>query len=461
MLLQLHPQTTDIMTDQQISEKRTAPTTSSTINSLIAAANKDDRFKLLEDDYVPPTDLDNTIHPVFSWLACDGPMKPMLLLASQFLAHDSTLVFFIPLLYGRELKKTVNNTTKTYLSDPLADSDVNREDLVAGVRRALSCLAHTLELRFSKPEKRVYARTLASTTKPMYTSTCCTVFQRRVSAIIEIADRFVHFYESDDGYKTSSRCAQFRHDFLFASTLVHEIVHAVGVMRRGNLIEPCIRVGDPDPEWGYAWEHFMFGCVMNPQDRTQPGTNLLMRKTWADSTTAEQAGGKEYSDVPMAYIAQWFRKSLWDTVARQGPTAIPPPITHFKIQSSRKHRGWIVSTDCIDIKPKIVALQQEWIQQSRKPDANGHSVNATPRMFWRFQTTKALQKSNVPIPVRPAWQLQDHQNGMQRSYVSVSKPISEMAKICLTHQTHSACSGRKRKAEVETKGIRAIKIRKR
>jgi hypothetical protein len=460
MLLQLHTQTTHIMTDQQISEKRTAPATSSSINSLIAAANKDDRFKLLEDDRVPAANLDNTIHPVFSWLACDGPMKQMLLLASQLLAHDSTLVFFIPLLYGRELTKTVSNTTKTYLSDPLADSDVNRGEMIAGVRQALYCLAHTLELRFTKPEKRVYARTLASTTKPLYSTTCCTVFQRRVSAIIEIADRFVHFYDSDDGYKTSSRSAQFRHDFLFASTLVHEIVHAVGVMRRGNLIEPCIRVGDPDPEWGYAWEHFMFGCVINPQDRTQPGTNLLMRKIWADPKRAEEGGGKEYSDVSVAYIAQWFRKETWDTVERQGPTAIPPPITHFKIQSSRKHHGWIVSTGCIDIKPDIVALQQQWIRQCRKHDVSGHLVSATPRMFWRFQTTKALQSSNVPMPLRPSWQSQDHQNSMRLSCVSVPKPVPMFAKICPIHQKHSSCSARKRKAQAETEGIPAIKIRK-
>jgi hypothetical protein len=448
MLSQHHTQTIQIMTDQQAPEKRTAPKTSSNINNLIAAANKDDRFKLLEDDCAQAANLDNPIHRVFQWLDCDGPMKQMLRLASQFLAHDSTLVFFIPLLYGRELTKTINNTTKTRLSDPLARaSNAERENLIAGVRQALDCLAHNLELRFTEPEKRVYARTLTRTVRPIYTPKCCKIFQRRVTAVIEISDQFMHFYDSDDGYKTSSRCAQFRHDFLFAATLVHEIVHAVGIVRRGNLIEPSIRADDPDPEWGYAWEHFMFGCVINPQDRTHLGTHLLMRKIWADPRTADAAGGKEYSDVPVAYVAQWFRKETWKTVALQGPTAVPPPTTHFKIQSSRKYGGWVVSADCKDIKDDLIILQQRWKEKSRKLGG----------IFWYAQTTEALQKANVPIPSRSTLQSQSSQIGNDKSGVSVSKLVKESAKTSTTETTKSSRSHRKRKTVVETESIRASK----
>jgi hypothetical protein len=441
------------MSNQQVPEKRTAPETSSSINSLIAAANKNDRFKLLEDNCVHAADLDNPIHPIFSWLDCDGPMKQMLLLASQFLAHDSTLVFFVPLLYGRELTKTASNTTKPYLSNPLARaSDMEREQLFVGVRQGLHCLAHNLELRFAKPEKRVYARTLTNAVRPVYISTCCKAFQRRVTAVIEIADRFAHFYESDE-YKNSSRCAQFRHDFLFASTLVHEVVHAVGVMQRGNLIEPCIRADDPDPEWGYAWEHFMFGCVINPQDRTRLGTHLLMRKIWCDPGMAEEAGGKEYSDVSAAYVAQWFRKDTWAVIARQGPTAISPPTTHFKIQSSRKHGGWIVSTDCKDIKYDLAILHQQWKANSQKPTVNGGAVGATHRIFWRPQSTEALQKSNVTMPFRPSWPSQDSQIGDKRHGASVSKSVKALVKVCSTGPANSLGTLRKRKAVIEAEGI--------
>jgi hypothetical protein len=461
LLPQHRIQTKQIMSDPQITEKRTAPETSPSINSLIAAANKNDRFKLLEDDCVHTADLDNPVHPVFSWLDCDGPMKQMLLLASQFLAHESTLVFFVPLLYGRELIKTVSNTTKTCLSDPLPRaSNREREQLISGVRQALQCLAHTLELRFAKPEKHVYARTLTSAVRPVYTPTCCRAFQRRVTAVTEIADRFAHFYDSD-GYKNSSRCAQFRHDFLFASTLVHEIIHAVGIMRRGDLIEPYIRADDPDSEWGYAWEHFMFGCVINPQNRTRLGTHLLMRKMWADPAMAEEAGGKEYGDVSAAYVAQWFRKDTWAIIARQGPTAIPPPTTHFKIQSSRKYGGWIVSTDCKDMKHDLIILHQQWKENNQKSTVNDGVVVATHRIFWCPQSTEALQKSNVTMPFRPSWPPKDSQIGLKRHGVSVLESAIASVKVCSNRPANSPSSLRKRKAVIETEGIRTTKKWKR
>jgi hypothetical protein len=165
---QLHDRFLQSMTDQQKSEKRTAPETSSGINSLIAAANSDDRFKLLEDDCVPAANLTNAIHPIFWWFDCDGPMKQMLQLASHFLAHDSVLVFFVPLLYGRLLMRNNGSTIKSYLSDPFVHcSDARPEEIIAGVRQALHCLAHTIEFRFMKPEKRVYARTLTKLTRSL------------------------------------------------------------------------------------------------------------------------------------------------------------------------------------------------------------------------------------------------------------------------------------------------------
>lgn len=251
-----------------------------------------------------------------------------------------------------------------------------------------------------RPKKRVYARTLTSTARPVHTSGCHPVLRQNITAVIEIADRFIKFYYNENGYKASSRCAQFRHDFFSASILIHEVVHAIGVIRRGNLIEPSIRIDHPDAEWGYAWEHFVFGCVINPQDRTRSGTYLLMRKAWADTSMAEKAGGKEYCDVPMSYISQWFQQETWNIIAEQGPTAIRVPVANFKIQSSRKYGGWVVSTNCLDIKQDIIALHKQWNQQSRKFNDNALSVSRSSRIFWRFRNTEALQKSNVPAPLR-------------------------------------------------------------
>ncbi|KAH3976861.1 hypothetical protein HBI56_016230 [Parastagonospora nodorum] len=453
------------MTDQQTSDKRTAPETSSGINSLIAAANKDDRFKLLEDDRVLAGNLENPIHPIFSWFDCDGPMKQMLHLASQFLAHDSVLIFFVPLLYGRELTRNDTKPRRTYLSDPLAHaSGLERQEMLAGVRLALRCLAHSIDFRFMKPEKRVYARTLTKTAKAVHTSACSTIFQQRLIAVIEITDHFLRFYHSDDGYKASSRCAQFRHDFLFASTLIHEISHAVGVMRRGNLMEPCVHVDDPDSEWGYAWEQFVFGCVINPQDRTKLGTNLLMRKVWGDATAAEEAGGKEYSDVSMSYIAQWFRQETWDIIANRGPTAIPPPPAHFKIQSSRMCGAWIVSTDCIAIKPDLVALRRAWERQRASLNTLSRETPTSSKIFWRFLDTEKLQRSNVPMPLRVPWSSGKNRGGYQKAIRTTNKPAlvpePESPSCEQTPMKGSISTSHKRKAAEEIEIIRMSKVQK-
>ena len=394
------------MTESVPRQKRIAPEVNSGIKGLIAACNKNDRFRLLEDDSVLPSNLDNPVHSVFSGLSCKGPMEQMLQLASHFLTHDTVLTFFVPLLYGRELASVAGDTCKTYLSDPLANSSTEKhKTYLSGVREALSCLSHSVLFEFQPPAKRVYARTLLDDARPCHDPSCCPAFQRRYSSKIELANYFRNYYASGE-YASASRCAQFRHDFLLATTLVHEIVHAVGVLRRGNLNEPHIRADCPETEWGYGWEHFMFGSVINPQDRTGTGTHLLMRKVWADQKKEKVAGGKEYSDVPMAYIAQWFRKETWDIIRSQGPTAIAAPVAHFKIQSSNKLGAWVVLSDDPAIKKDLVKLRAQWkgcakipsLVQSSSPTPNGR-VRCS-KIMWKSVSTRQLQKDNVAIPAR-------------------------------------------------------------
>ncbi|EMD87478.1 hypothetical protein COCC4DRAFT_22202 [Bipolaris maydis ATCC 48331] len=392
--------------------KRKAPKLDSGINGLITACNKNDRFKLLDDTTISPGDLDNPIHSVFSKLDSVGPMKQMLQLASHFLTHDTLLSFFIPLLYGRELKGVVNGAYKSYLSNPLASASGEKYRLyLAGVRDALECLSHSVSFHFVPPVKRVYARTLKEDEPSIHSTECYSLFQRKYSCKIELADYFKSYYTGGE-YAAASPCAQFRHDFLFATTLVHEVVHAIGVLRRGNLEEPYIRTDCPDTEWGYGWEHFMFGCVINPQDRSKPGTHLLMRKIWADPKAAEEAGGKEYSDVSMSYIAQWFRKDTWDIVRKQGPAVITAPITHFKIQSSNKLGAWVVKSDCSEIIDDLIELHEQWERRAitpgpvlGSPTTRNGRVQCT-KILWQFMTPKQLQKHNVPMPVRAPQSIQ-------------------------------------------------------
>jgi hypothetical protein len=384
-----------------------ATETGAGINGLIAACNKNDRFKLLEDDSVLPGNLDNLVHPTFRSFDSDGPMRQMLQLASHFISHDTLLAFFVPLLYGRELTSMVGHVSKTFLSDPLAGvSEEKRGQYLAGVREALHCIGHSVSFHFRPPAKRVFARTMRDAAKPNHATSCCPAFQRQYSCKIELADCFRDYYVTGE-YQTASRCAQFRHDFLFATTLVHEMVHAVGVLRRGNLKEPHIRADCPETEWGYGWEHFMFGCVVNPQDKAKPGTHILMRKVWADQTLADKAGGKEYCDVPMSYVAQWFRKETWCVIAERGPAAIAAPTTHFKIQSSNQYEAWIVTSDSPGIKRDLETLHSQWMRHTRRSSSQSGSSSLqvarlrSLKILWKLVTTAQLQRDNVPVPLRP------------------------------------------------------------
>ena len=249
------------MAGQRQRMKRAQITPSYGINSLIEAANSNDRFKLLEDGAVLPANLTNPVHPIFHQLEGEKQFHLALQLASHFLLHDRLLEFFVPLLFGDELYDM--QSKKTYLRDPLVNaSKAKQASLLAAVRESLQGLAERVEICLSDHKKqRLYARTIASDYALKPGTTCCRAFQERVSPKIEITDKFLRYYNDADGYAVASRCAQFRHDFLFATTLVHEIVHAAGIMRRGNLTEPHYRPDFPETEWGYAWENFMFGSV--------------------------------------------------------------------------------------------------------------------------------------------------------------------------------------------------------
>ena len=436
------------------------------INSLIHAANKNDRFKLLEDDAVLSANLINPIHPLFRQLEGEEPLRLALQLASHFLLHDRLLDFFVPLLYGREMHDL--RSAKNYLCDPLAHaSKAEQAQLLSAVRQTLQCLADRLEISFVGYQKQhVYARTIARDATPPLTSSCCRAFQGKVSPKIEVTDKSLQFYSDADGYAKASRCAQYRHDFLFATTLVHEVVHAVGVMRRGDLIEPHYRLDYPETEWGYAWENFMFGSVFNPQDKTKSGTHILMRRVWANSSLANTKGGKEYCDVSMSWIAQWFRTETWSIVAERGPTAIAPPTTHFKIQVSLKLGAWMVYSDSPGVRKDIADLYTRWQKYSHRlkfeePPANGRQTSHT--IHYNERSKAELQESNVPIPPRicalPKPSLIKNLLSSSKPDHSIKKPRSLVhklpppikASLVAAYRESSSCSiQRKRRADADS-----------
>jgi hypothetical protein len=106
-------------------------------------------------------------------------------------------------------------------------------------------------------------------------------------------------------------------------------------------------------------------------------------------------------------------------------------------------------------------------QQSRKFDANALPVLMSPRILSRFQNTEALQKSNVPAPLRVPWRSQYRRIYCQRPHrrtvphAIISTTVSESQTVCQTILTESTRSSRKRRADSESATLHVSKIAKR
>jgi hypothetical protein len=316
---------------------------------LVTAANKHDQFRLLNDPLAPASDLDNPIHPILRHSNFDygdntkkgsfmyEKMEQSLQLASMYLQHDSVLEWFVAPLLGSSLQPLYSDGKlgQHYLSNPLANkSEKERKKLINEVRKALHCLSGCITFRFPSMNIGSYARTLTDKARSPHEHSCaCTKhFTSKHAVKIEVRPQFANFFLNE--YQKSSRCKQFRQDFSFATVIVHEICHAVGVMKRGDMVEPYLRCDHPMAELGFAWENFMFGAVINPFDQESDAVGFMMRRIWSDNSAAKKTGGKEWAAVPASYIAKWFQKDTWDRIAQVGPTTILPPHVDLKIIST-------------------------------------------------------------------------------------------------------------------------------
>lgn len=376
---------------------------------LISAANSTDRFMLLDDPSVPEPDLNVPIHPIFnpSNFANANPIihrniQQSLKLASTFLQYDSVLEWFVGPLLGLPLLDSKSG--KSYLSDPLANKNrQEKRSLIQRVRQALNCLAHSIHFQFyNDVDVKFYARTTMCNRRPVHTATCTQHFHPTTSVRIELRRQYWEFLQHH--YTGSSLCDRLRNDFSLAVALVHETCHAVGVMRRGNLNEPHIRIDHLDkPEFGYAWENFMFGGIINPFDRSSSTISFLMRKVWADDSTVYAAGGKEWAAVPMAYIAQWFQKSTWEKIAKCGPTAISAPPVHLKLRAYENR--YTVLTDNEDAIADVRKLQTELIEQCRNIGRFPGPVVAVLAAKTALVCAEELQRFTVSAPTRAGQRL--------------------------------------------------------
>lgn len=306
---------------------------------VLAANGEQDRYHLFDEPQLPTPDLDNLIHPIFkpSNFRNTSPslyrnLRHSLRFASNFLESEPMLEWFIRPIFGKPLLDSA--TGKTFLSNP-AKCALRKKVLTREVRRAFACLAHSIHFEFLDTSE-FFASTTQEDQRPAHTGRCTPAFASKGSVRIRIRGQYRDYLSRD--YATAGFSDNLRFDFHLALTLVHEIAHAVGVMRRDDLKEPNIDLGDPPKtEHGQSWEHFAIGGIINPFDRISRHISFVTWRKWSNNRQ------KDYTTIPMSWIAQWFQKSTWRSIQKSGPKAVAPPPVHLVLRFQKD--GFTVIAD--------------------------------------------------------------------------------------------------------------------
>ncbi|KAL1632307.1 hypothetical protein SLS56_003722 [Neofusicoccum ribis] len=136
--------------------------------------------------------------------------------------------------------------------------------------------------------------------------------------------------------------AQLRFSFLLAVTIVHEMTHAFGCMMRGTDDEEYVDADDPDTEWGFSWETWALGGLLNPWKLAVAPTTTFLSNCWESRTKKKANGGAPSSVVPMDWIARWFRRRFW-TMLQTGHGVQMPPSCELQIWQRSNRRGSLMS----------------------------------------------------------------------------------------------------------------------
>ncbi|KAF2503114.1 hypothetical protein BU16DRAFT_533386 [Lophium mytilinum] len=370
-----------------------------TPQKLIAYANSNDRYRLFNDASVRLPDLEDIIHPVFRRsnfrdvdFSLYQRMRPSLRLASLFLESEAMLEWYIRPAFGTSMR--ASQPQKVFLSEPKRSRQRTAE-MIREIRSILVGLSYCVEFQFVE-ELKCFALTCKDTSKetsylarfwsPVFTSAHPTT--------IKLRDSSREFIECE--YSSSSLCDRLRFDFMFATTILHELTHAFGIMIRGNLREPYYDLADPQAEFGWSWERFALTGVINPFDRTSARVSFLMWKVWLDDDEAYANGGKEWTAVPVQWVSQWFQKSTWDAIAKYGPEAVAPPSCDLKLHCTRDGIYTVLSDneealrDVLELKSEALAAHR-----STLPSIRPSSLISVRTIKTNTKPTRTLARATI------------------------------------------------------------------
>ncbi|KAJ4348796.1 uncharacterized protein N0V89_010174 [Didymosphaeria variabile] len=403
---------TSMSSGKDNTETLTEPSSQSdTLDKFITILNREDRFNLLNDPTVQEGNLDNEIHPIFHhahFLGQTPHIKQALQLASLYLTTPSLLIFYLPLTFGIFHKDNDGKLYRTYTKS----SDVSRAHELEIIQAAMTCLSHSLQWEWKTfHEDRKWGSTQHFKNVPTVHTDACpvyddgeekTFFMPNTGTHIALDKGMLEFYKDEEsGYVTRSRCEQFRHDFQLANVLGHEIAHAYGAMSHGNLREPWLGRDHPRNEQGYAWENYMFGSLVDPTKKVATGNYVHLHKVWQSREVTRKYWGCEWTAVPVAWTALWFRKETWEEVEEYGHRAVALPEPTLKLYLSLGLDRFVVFTDDEEAREDL-----EWGRDSAglsylfsKGGVDAIPSKAVSRAMW-MPLSELAKEPLVPTPQR-------------------------------------------------------------
>lgn len=224
--------------------------------------------------------LENEIAPIFAldrWATGPSQLDKhsynrlylALRLATLFLTEDCTLAWFAHYTYGRR-KTTASG--RTYISPTQYSQSEEARDEVRSELHALGKdLSLMLRPAFGEDDEEYdeeYGATYCSTIQLPFFH----LFHEFDWALIARPHRhhpIIVLHNDFHGYFSQSLehadvDTWLRTQFLFATTLVHEVCHAYSMWLNIEQEEPLFRKGDIEAELGYSWETEVLGYICNP-----------------------------------------------------------------------------------------------------------------------------------------------------------------------------------------------------
>jgi hypothetical protein len=263
----------------------------------------------LEIPNLGPCTLRNPIHPMFSidrWMTGYGQathtfydlMTPALKLASLMLTEPCILPWFTHLFYAKRCR-TVSASGEEYIYLHPREFEITTADRQR-VRDEIDDLTEVVIFMFTPSQySNSHLGQAWGVTSPeaeywpwsrhFYPEDYPHLSDEALIAAshgyhipeITLSDKFARYFKS--GYAHSTQSQDFRLQYMFATTLVHELAHAFWMwIGRSNYEnqEPRWYKQEPYPELGYSWEAITLGRISDPMmDENGIPTVLLSTRT--------------------------------------------------------------------------------------------------------------------------------------------------------------------------------------